>query len=100
MFTECLQPQRVHRHRLPSCKQTFPLLAYAFAQTSYAHTVSILGDRFITVFDGSPLLSLMNFLVRLQEVGITSQNLTFMQHQTPTSVLPAGMSYTAFLYKE
>lgn len=60
------------------------------------------GHRNIMLFDGSPPLSLtvMNFLVHLQEVGITSQNLTFKQHRTPTSVLLTGSSYTAFPYKE
>lgn len=99
-FTERLQSQCMHRHSLPSCEQPSPPLAYAFIQTSYADTVR--GDKNITPSDGGPPLSLMeiNFLVRLQEVGITSQNLTFKQHQTPTSVLLAGTSYTAFLYKE
>lgn len=42
------------------------------------------GYRNTTFLDGCPLLLLteMNFLVHLQEVGVTSQNSTLKQHQT------------------
>lgn len=82
--------------RIPSHEQSSLPLVYPFIQMSYAGMRSY---RSITFLDGCPplLLTEMNFLVHLQEVGVTSQNLTLKQHQTPTLVLLVGMTYNIFL---
>lgn len=66
---------------IPLHEQSSLTLVYAFIQMCYA---DMRGYRNTTFLDGCLLLLLteMNFLVHLQEVGVTSQNLTLKQHQT------------------